>query len=295
MQQAQAAAAREQQAQALAARQRAETEIAQAQAREAKLQAELAEQNRVAALQREAARAEAQQMEAARLALQRQQADMAAQAASTGTSVAANNAVQVASVDAGFVLASTPYFKGYAEHERRYAVGDRYQFRIIDGFNKSSKPLDLQVSQVDARQDRVEFNQGEYVSDLMGNIVRNARGGMDTPRQFYPAELFVGKKWHTRFKQSRPNGVVYNFYYDLKVVAKESVTVPAGTFETFKIEARGYNVTLGARLERNIWVAPGIAADIAHETLVRLRSGGIDQNDRQELVAYKAGSRVAGK
>jgi hypothetical protein len=28
---------------------------------------------------------------------------------------------------------------------------------------------------------------------------------------------------------------------------------------------------------------------------VRLRSGGIDQNDRQELVAYKAGSRVAGK
>lgn len=121
---------------------------------------------------------------------------------------------------------------------------------------------------------------------MVGNIVRNLRGGMSTPRQFYPAELFVGKKWRTQFKQSRANVTIYFYTCDLKVVAKETVTVPAGTFEAFKIEARGFNDTLGARLERNIWVTPGISADIVHETLVRLRNGVIEQNDRQELTAF---------
>ena len=98
--------------------------------------------------------------------------------------------------------------------------------------------------------------------------------------------FFVGKKWSTRFKQTRPNGVTYTFQYDLKVVGKEKVTVPAGTFEAYRIEARGFNIELGARLERNIWVAPGINADIVHEIKVRLRNGNWDQNDRQELASY---------
>ena len=44
---------------------------------------------------------------------------------------------------------------------------------------------------------------------------------------------------------------------------------------------------LQARLERNIWIAPGVNADIAHETLVRLNNGRIEQNERQELVSYR--------
>ena len=124
----------------------------------------------------------------------------------------------------------------------------------------------------------------------MGNVTTNDRGAFSTPRQFYPADLFVGKKWSTRFKQTRPNGVTYTFQYDLKVVGKEKVTVPAGTFEAYRIEARGFNIELGARLERNIWVAPGINADIVHEIKVRLRNGNWDQNDRQELVSYTQAS-----
>src|SRR5439155_12019338 len=114
-----------------------------------------------------------------------------------------------------------------------------------------------------------------------------------SPRQFYPAELFVGKKWRTEFKQSRRSGLTYTFRYDLKVVARETITVPAGTFDCFKIEARGFNVPLGARIERNIWVAPGVSGDIRHEILVRLRNGAIEQNDRQELVSFKQQGRAA--
>lgn len=111
----------------------------------------------------------------------------------------------------------------------------------------------------------------------MGNTLRNRRGGFDTPRQFYPAELHLGKRWQSRFRQSRPGGVTYTFAYDLRVAARERITVPAGTFDTWRIEARGWNVELGAALSRTIWVAPGVDADIAHETLVRLRNGNINQ------------------
>lgn len=181
-------------------------------------------------------------------------------------------------------LPPTPLTTGYDELRRRYSSGDSYNFRVIDQLTGISKPLVMQVTQADSYQ--VVYNSGEFVSDFMGNTTGNQRGAFSTPRQFYPAELYIGKKWETRFKQSRPNGIAYTFQYDLKVVARETITVPAGTFETYKIEARGFNIDLGAYLERNIWVAPGVNADIAHETKVRLRDGKINENERQELVSF---------
>jgi hypothetical protein len=188
-------------------------------------------------------------------------------------------------------LKPTPFFKGYNEHRRQYAVGDEIHMRVIDGFTKLSKPLDLTVSQVDIDADRVLFNDGDYISDLMGNITRNQRGVFSTPRQFYPADLFVGKKWQTRFNQKRADGTTYTFQYDLKVVSRGPITVPAGTFDAYKIEARGFNMTDGTYLERNIWVAPGVNADIAHEIKARFRNGRWDQNDRQELVSFTQSAR----
>lgn len=249
-------------------------------------------QERLLALQAQAeqARAAAAQ-EAQRVARLKEEADKAERLAVTAADVQIAAAAPVALPV--MALAPTPFYVGSNVFMRQYSVGDEFGFRIIDGFNKTEKPLVLAVSAVDVNGDRVEYNGGEYTSDLMGNITRNVRGSLDAPRQFYPAELFVGKRWKTQFKQTRANGTVYTFKYDLKVVGKETVTVPAGTFETYKVEARGFNVELGANLQRNIWIAPGINADIVHETLVRLRSGQIDQNDRQELVRYVSTSRVA--
>ncbi len=195
------------------------------------------------------------------------------------------------SVPVPVTLTPTPFFKGYAEHQRHYSPGDEFNIRVIDLFSNIPKPLVMKVTQVDLEAERVTYNDGKFVSDLMGNTTTNERGVLSTPRQFYPAELMIGKKWRTRFKQSRPSGATHTFQYDLKVVAKERITVPAGTFETYKIEAHGFNLELGARIERTIWVAPGINADIAHEIRVRLRNGSIDQNERQELVSFVQAAR----
>lgn len=232
----------------------------------------------------------AQQVESSRVAAERE----ATRQQSKAQQLAAEKLALLAQVDTQVkpvILEPTPFFKGYSEHLRQYAIGDEFNIRVIDQFSKTAKPMVLKVTQVDADADRVTYNEGEFVSDLMGNITTNQRGALSTPRQFYPAELFVGKRWQTRFKQSRPNGVTYTFQYDLKVVGKELVTVPAGTFDCYKIEARGFNMELSANLQRDIWVAPGVNADIAHEIRVRLRNGTWDQNDRQELVSYVQAQR----
>ena len=228
----------------------------------------------------ESARLAAAKAESDRLAFERTKAEQLAQR------LAQLEASQNKPLTAQVSLSPTPFFKGYSEFQRSFAVGDEYAMRVIDQQTKTVKPLVMKVTQVDLDAERVVYNDGEFASDLMGNTTTNQRGLFSTPRQFYPAELIVGKKWQTRFKQSRPSGITYTYQYDLKVVGRESVTVPAGTFDCYKIEARGFNMELGAYLERNIWVSPGISADVAQEIKVRLRNGRMEQNDRQELVTY---------
>jgi hypothetical protein len=185
------------------------------------------------------------------------------------------------------VIAPTPYFKGFAEHDRRFHVGDAFQYRTTDRMTRQTTLHERKVTRVDASADRVEFDNGAFVTDFMGNTVANDVGQMGTPRQFYPAEFYVGKKWQTKFRQQRADGSVFNFKYDMHVASRETISVPAGTFDAFRIEARGFNLELGTSLVRTIWVAPGVPVDIAHETLVRPRSGGIEQYERRELVSIR--------
>lgn len=291
--QAQLLAAAQLEAAQVAKTQAAALARAQADEREAQTkavaQAQQAEQRAQALAALEAQNQRNAQTELARLALEKQKFDaaLAAQKVLLAQAEQTAQAAKATPAPVAQVLVQTPYFKGFEEHARSFQKGDFFNYQVIDGFNKTAKPLNLEVTSVNVDTDRVEYNGGDYVSDTMGNTLTNPRGGFNTPRQFYPAELFVGKKWISIFKQSRPGGITYTFRYDLKVVGRERVTVAAGTFDTFKIEARGFNMQLGARLERNIWVAPGVSGDIAHETVVRLRNGNIEQNDRQELVAFR--------
>lgn len=271
-----------------ARRDAARVKLAEADAQ--RLKAEAQERDRQQAAQREAARLAAERADAARIAeaQARQQREAEAARAEIERLAATADAQRLAAappLPPAAPLAQTPYFHGLNPHQRDYRVGDVMEFKVIDRFNDTSKPLTLRVTAVDEAADRVEYNDGETSSDLMGNSTGTTRGALSTPRQFYPAELIVGKRWRTQFKQARPSGMTYTFSYDVKVAAKETITVPAGRFETYRIEARGYNVGLGAQVNRTIWVTPGVNADIAHETFVRLSNGRIEQNDRQELVA----------
>jgi hypothetical protein len=96
---------------------------------------------------------------------------------------------------------------------------------------------------VDYDQDRVEFNNGMFDCGPDGQLLKNGPIEFDSPVQFIPAELQVGKKWTAAFRRTL-NGKQSNAYYDLHIVKRETISVPAGSFDAFLIEGNGWNTTV---------------------------------------------------
>lgn len=184
---------------------------------------------------------------------------------------------------------ANPYSKGTIRADLSYRVGDRYEYDGVDLLTKIPGPRRvLKVTQVSDTQ--VEFNGGKLITDLLGNLVQRPDGAKFGPNQFYATEYALGKRWSTRYSIILANGTPDTVELDLKVVGRETITVPAGTFDTFRVEAAGWRLGLGGVPPQSIanifWVAPDkVARVVAIETWWRLRNR-ITRADRDELAAF---------
>lgn len=182
---------------------------------------------------------------------------------------------------------ANPYSAGRYPLGRIYTVGDMATIRqtdILTGIEE--RTYNPRVTRVDYEQDRVEFNNGSMITDLMGNAIKSGDVEFDFPVQFTPAEFQVGKKWTAAFLRTK-NGQTTNAYYDLQIVKRETISVPAGSFDTFLIEGNGWNTTFNSRLEARLWLVPGVNFAIRREQVVRNKRGGFRQTERRELVALR--------
>ena len=181
---------------------------------------------------------------------------------------------------------ANPNSAGRFELGRRFTVGDMaevVQSDILTGV--IGKTFSARITRVDEESDRVEMNDGQIVTDLMGNLLRASSGyEFDSPQQLFPGELQIGKKWKAAFKTRAPNGATSNTELDVKVAAFEQITVPAGTFSAFRIEASGWALSFGTQLETKLWVVPGFNFTIRREHMARNR-GRYLTTDRTELVS----------
>ena len=129
---------------------------------------------------------------------------------------------------------------------------------------------------MDVDGDRVEINDGGSVADLMGNFVKIGQVVFDAPAQVFPAELQLGRKWTARFRRKDNYGYSESDI-DFQVLRREKVVVPAGEFDTFRIDGRGVGRhSRGvSRLEVRVWVVPGLVFSVRREQLVEGgRAGG---------------------
>jgi hypothetical protein len=139
---------------------------------------------------------------------------------------------------------------------------------------------------VDYDEDRVEFNYGSFVTDLMGNPIKNGPVQFDTPVQWTPAEFQLGRKWTAAFRRTQ-GGSTSNAYYDMHIAARETISVPAGSFDCFRIDGEGWNTTNGAKLEIKLWLVPGINFSIRRDFVTRNKFGRFGQTERNELVSLR--------
>jgi hypothetical protein len=182
---------------------------------------------------------------------------------------------------------ANPFSAGRYPLGRIYSVGDTAVIRQSDYLTGvEERTVTVRVTRVDPDADRVEYNDGRSITDLMGNFIKNGPIEFDSPVQFIPAEFQVGKKWTAAFRRTL-NDNTSNNYFDLHITRRETITVPAGSFDCFRIEGLGWNMTVGAQLEVNLWLVPGLNFAVRREFVTRNRMGRFGQTERHELVSLR--------
>jgi uncharacterized caspase-like protein len=187
-----------------------------------------------------------------------------------------------------------PFTVGTARADTRFKVGDRWTYDRVDRTLFGKKPERFTAAVTAITDMHVIINDGEAVRDLLGNQVRFRDGREMTPRQDQPLEYAVGKRWSTRYDISKDGKPLGRVDLDFKVAARETITVPAGTFDCFRIEATGINRLPGRpNLELLItrWDAPDRARlAVATEEIARMVVGGhmeTRRSQRLELVSFE--------
>jgi hypothetical protein len=179
---------------------------------------------------------------------------------------------------------------------RRFTVGDEGVGLLSSPIGSSAKEYTVRVTKVVEERDRVEWtwNDGQsvFATDLMGNASEAAGTVYDPPRQFLPAELYVGNRWRAAYRGTQmearagmPVGGIRHVTYEFAIVARERITVPSGEFDAFRIE--GHGRTGDQLLEEKIWVLPYFNFQLRWDRTVSPMIGPAIWSERRENVSAR--------
>ena len=152
--------------------------------------------------------------------------------------------------------AQNPYTQGSSRADLGYKVGDSYSYVLL-GLETRAEQNRFTQRITEITDTEVIFNKGALILDRLGNNVKIPDGRRFTPRQDQPLEYAVGKKWRTRFSVVNAKGGSSDTVLDFRITRREKITVPAGTFDCFVVEADGYSFS-GVRVRVSVkrWIAP---------------------------------------
>ncbi|MDP3619784.1 MAG: hypothetical protein Q8R63_08330 [Ramlibacter sp.] len=129
------------------------------------------------------------------------------------------------------------------------------------------------------RTDRPETGEGIYGRDWATTKSGSSGMQMDPPSKTLQMPLAVGKTWEAGYMGTTATGFKIRVKVDSTVAAQERLKTPAGEFDTWRVESRGYiNPASGPggwAIVQKVWYAPAI------DRIVRLeyreqRSLGVD-------------------
>jgi hypothetical protein len=161
------------------------------------------------------------------------------------------------------------------------AAGDSWSYRVVNGYNGEVRGnLQYRVDKVEADRVAVAVSTDLAALGVPRNELYTADGlwlrhsliNHDQPVEYefsrpfpvYDFPLAAGKSWSTRVNAVNPaSGKRVSVRVDGEVLGTEQVSVPAGSFDTFKIRRRTYAGDFDdPRSETNIveteWYAPAL-------------------------------------
>jgi hypothetical protein len=182
-------------------------------------------------------------------------------------------------------------------------IGDTWKFRSSDGFTgELTAEFTQQVVDVNDREIVVQlhnlksdkrvlryFNRQWNVLD-----VGNAKYEPYYPDYKFP--LSVGMTWNGKYTYSGDDGAIFTGYVTAKVATLEKVTVPAGTFDAYRIDGNveTRSTTANAQLttiRTTTWYAQAVQRFVRRD-VVTTRDGRVRSKTVDELVEYDPASRA---
>jgi hypothetical protein len=178
-------------------------------------------------------------------------------------------------------------------------VGDHWTYEYRDEITGDVKSIitntvtDLSDSQIGIRITWAgRSNSNAQTFDRSWNLINNGvRRYSPNDGSGIQAPLAVGKAWHVKSNEiNSTSGFVAKRSGTSKVTAQESVTTPAGTFDTLKIETsyliqNSNNVTDKAQVVMQTWYAPTVDHWVKRSYTMRYH-GRVTANNAVELVDY---------
>ncbi len=175
-------------------------------------------------------------------------------------------------------------------------VGDVWEYQFIDMLSGSVKEkITRRITSITA--DELRF--GGYITDKSINLLRITRDGKVTTtwapkRPGYDFPLQVGKAWSAV-------GVIDNerltseHTFNFKVIRQEQVLVPAGVFDTLRVEGTSKYKTKIKKDGSNrdgvatyrYWFSPVTGYFVAYEYEEANLNGATHKKERTELLSYK--------
>lgn len=178
-----------------------------------------------------------------------------------------------------------PFTKGSNAARTDYKIGDFYTYRVTDLLTKLVRAqTTVTVTAISATE--VIYNNGLSITDFLGNHIREINGRLLTGSQYFAMEYSIGKKWVTRFILTRVDKSKDDVELEFTVIGKEFITVPAGTFEAWKVEGKGFVRGAGAAWRYVYWIDPEkVRRFVAMEYTNHYR-GQFLNADRFDLMAF---------
>jgi hypothetical protein len=153
--------------------------------------------------------------------------------------------------------AGNPYSQGTILADTNFKTGDNYAYVVLDRDTRAEiRRMDGRITEV--TDNEVIIGNGSLILDRLGNTVKARNGNRFTARQDQPTEYAIGKKWTTRYSTIGQSGRANDSEFEFRITRRETVTVPAGTFDCFVIEGEGHTVLPMGRTELRStrWMAP---------------------------------------
>jgi hypothetical protein len=150
-------------------------------------------------------------------------------------------------------------------------VGDRWKYERNDRRTGAKEAeFTRTIATVTAARIEGTDNDAKLVLNPDLSAVENGSGTYSGDSRYVSFPMEVGKKWSFKYNfVNKTNAGQSRWQLDATVVGYEKVKVPAGEFDAFKIEYKGYwnndRINRNGRITQTSWFAPAARATVKTE------------------------------